>query len=140
TDQHRIAMPAVRVSNQAILLQMACEKEFGVGNHGKLDTIAITMAHPDATIAMISGSRDVTANFSSVPFQNRQAKTPGIRRLLTSTDILGAPFSFNIVATTSKFRTENPKLYRAYLDALDRKSTRLNSSHQIISYAVFCLK
>src|SRR5215216_7820513 len=24
-------------------------------------------------------------------------------------------------------------------DALDRKSTRLNSSHQIISYAVFCL-
>src|SRR5258708_38413482 len=25
-------------------------------------------------------------------------------------------------------------------DFLDRKSTRLNSSHQIISYAVFCLK
>src|SRR5258708_31972267 len=24
--------------------------------------------------------------------------------------------------------------------AIDRKSTRLNSSHQIISYAVFCLK
>src|SRR5438552_11702440 len=26
------------------------------------------------------------------------------------------------------------------LDREDRKSTRLNSSHQIISYAVFCLK
>src|SRR5438552_9514645 len=26
------------------------------------------------------------------------------------------------------------------LVGLDRKSTRLNSSHQIISYAVFCLK
>src|SRR5258708_18189992 len=25
-------------------------------------------------------------------------------------------------------------------DSIDRKSTRLNSSHQIISYAVFCLK
>src|SRR5258708_31869050 len=25
-------------------------------------------------------------------------------------------------------------------DRVDRKSTRLNSSHQIISYAVFCLK
>src|SRR5207244_13514038 len=25
-------------------------------------------------------------------------------------------------------------------DSTDRKSTRLNSSHQIISYAVFCLK
>src|SRR5258708_26596414 len=27
-----------------------------------------------------------------------------------------------------------------YIPHLDRKSTRLNSSHQIISYAVFCLK
>src|SRR5258708_29770355 len=27
-----------------------------------------------------------------------------------------------------------------HLPARDRKSTRLNSSHQIISYAVFCLK
>src|SRR5438552_6077430 len=26
------------------------------------------------------------------------------------------------------------------VDFIDRKSTRLNSSHQIISYAVFCLK
>src|SRR5947208_13556736 len=29
---------------------------------------------------------------------------------------------------------------RAVRGAEDRKSTRLNSSHQIISYAVFCLK
>src|SRR5438552_9048146 len=28
----------------------------------------------------------------------------------------------------------------AAVEAQDRKSTRLNSSHQIISYAVFCLK
>src|SRR5947208_9047472 len=33
-------------------------------------------------------------------------------------------------------RSERPVL----LLAKDRKSTRLNSSHQIISYAVFCLK
>src|SRR2546426_4337877 len=29
---------------------------------------------------------------------------------------------------------------RAQLNFLDRKSTRLNSSHLVISYAVFCLK
>src|SRR5947207_5295950 len=29
---------------------------------------------------------------------------------------------------------------QAYMVALDRKSTRLNSSHTVISYAVFCLK
>src|SRR5207244_12557072 len=32
-----------------------------------------------------------------------------------------------------------PTVY-AHFVILDRKSTRLNSSHQIISYAVFCLK
>src|SRR5690348_17423506 len=30
--------------------------------------------------------------------------------------------------------------YDMYPDLLDRKSTRLNSSHPSISYAVFCLK
>src|SRR5258708_20650316 len=38
---------------------------------------------------------------------------------------------------------DNPRPVPPYfreLARLDRKSTRLNSSHQIISYAVFCLK
>src|SRR5256885_5433824 len=34
-----------------------------------------------------------------------------------------------------RFRREHE-----HLDAADRKSTRLNSSHLVISYAVFCLK
>src|SRR5947208_11386785 len=33
-----------------------------------------------------------------------------------------------------------PDYLLQFLDPRDRKSTRLNSSHQIISYAVFCLK
>src|SRR5258708_18655499 len=38
-------------------------------------------------------------------------------------------------------RDSNARLAsRALLSRRDRKSTRLNSSHQIISYAVFCLK
>src|SRR5258708_31891519 len=32
------------------------------------------------------------------------------------------------------------KKAQIFAGKLDRKSTRLNSSHQIISYAVFCLK
>src|SRR5438034_7418387 len=35
----------------------------------------------------------------------------------------------------------NPYVDRMdYVAAVDRKSTRLNSSHTVISYAVFCLK
>src|SRR5207244_6784098 len=39
-----------------------------------------------------------------------------------------------------ELRDMQPDLNRLHRDlATDRKSTRLNSSHQIISYAVFCL-
>src|SRR5256885_17001633 len=33
-----------------------------------------------------------------------------------------------------------PDQFRGFWRATDRKSTRLNSSHLVISYAVFCLK
>src|SRR3712207_7100540 len=35
---------------------------------------------------------------------------------------------------------ERNRTFDEFLDARDRKSTRLNSSHANISYAVFCLK
>lgn len=123
----KIALPAAKVSNQAILLQMAAEKEFGVGNHGRLDANTISMAHPDATIAMIGGNQDIVANFSSIPFQGRQAKTAGVHRLMSSTEIIGGPFTFNVIATTSKFRAENPKLYKSFLDALGEATTLVNT-------------
>src|SRR5688500_17563223 len=37
-------------------------------------------------------------------------------------------------------RVEGHTVTRACASGLDRKSTRLNSSHLVISYAVFCLK
>src|SRR5690606_42012041 len=36
--------------------------------------------------------------------------------------------------------SEPPARWRVFRSGLDRKSTRLNSSHVKISYAVFCLK
>src|SRR3712207_8238623 len=42
------------------------------------------------------------------------------------------------MALETTFRT--PTGVAVLVDALDRKSTRLNSSHANISYAVFCLK
>src|SRR5207253_2146749 len=37
------------------------------------------------------------------------------------------------------FEPEHPDLFKPLIYSLDRKSTRLNSSHVAISYAVFCL-
>src|SRR5947208_8114525 len=44
------------------------------------------------------------------------------------------------VALTVRFRFVSEIMSWSQSTNLDRKSTRLNSSHQIISYAVFCLK
>src|SRR5258708_10825438 len=41
---------------------------------------------------------------------------------------------------TQSFGSDDNWLVEELPPSADRKSTRLNSSHQIISYAVFCLK
>src|SRR5690625_4366841 len=47
----------------------------------------------------------------------------------------------NIAETVESFNNVQEVNYgQDYVDRLDRKSTRLNSSHVAISYAVFCLK
>ena len=111
-DNHRIAMPAVKVSMQAIMLQMAAAKEFGDAKFDALDHLTVSMAHPDATAAMLGGQSEITANFSSAPFQYRQMKNPNIRRILTSTELFDEPLSFNIIAATSKFRSREPEALR----------------------------
>ena len=55
-DNHRIALPAVKVSNQAIILQMAAAKEFGEAKYAELDKLTVSMSHPDATAAMLGGA------------------------------------------------------------------------------------
>ena len=55
TEKDKIALPAVKVSVQAVTLQMAAEKAFGEGQHGRLDALTVSMSHPDAQTALLSG-------------------------------------------------------------------------------------
>ena len=126
TDKDKIALPAVKVSIQAITLQMAAEKAFGEGQQNKLDPITVTLSHPDAQTALLSGQSEITAHFSSPPYQYQQLKNAGIHTVLNSYDVLGGPATFNLVWTTSKFRNENPKLYDAFVKALDEAIALIN--------------
>jgi NitT/TauT family transport system substrate-binding protein len=127
-DTHRIALPAVKVSNQAIILQMAAAKEFGDAKYNTLDHLTVSMSHPDATAAMLGGQSEITANFSSAPFQYRQMKNPSVKLVLNSKDLfLDDPMSFNIVAATSKFRTDNPKLYAAFVAGMREATDIINA-------------
>jgi len=125
-EGHKIAIPAVKVSMQAIMLQMAAAKEFGDAKFSSLDHLTVSMAHPDATAAMLGGQGEIVANWSSAPFQYRQMKNPNIKMIMTSTDLFTEPLSFNVIATTSKFRAENPKLYAAFRAALQEATDFIN--------------
>ena len=126
TERDRIALPAVKVSIQAITLQMAAEKAFGEGQQNKLDALTVSLSHPDAQTALLSGQSEITAHFGSPPFQYQQLRSPAIHTVVNSYDVLGGPATFNLVWTTSKFRNENPKLYDAFVKALDEAVAMIN--------------
>lgn len=126
TPRDKIALPAVKVSIQAVTLQMAAEKAFGEGNQNKLDALTVSMSHPDAQTALLSGQSEITAHFTSPPFQYQELDHAGVHRVLSSYEVLGGPATFNVVWTTNRFHDENPKLYAAFVAALDEATSAIN--------------
>lgn len=122
----KIALPAAKVSIQAVTLQMAAEQAFGAGQQNRLDALTVSMSHPDAQAAILSNSSEVTSHFSSPPFQYQQLEKPEIHTILNSYDVLGGPATFNLVWTTSRFRNQNPKTYAAFIKALDESIAMIN--------------
>ncbi|OZI15943.1 nitrate ABC transporter substrate-binding protein [Bordetella genomosp. 7] len=119
TDKDRIALPAVGVSVQARVLQLAAAKQWGDAQYARLDTISVAMPHPDAAAAIISGGTEITAHFGNPPFQDQElAQNPDARIVLNSYDVLGGPSSATVLFATEKFREDNPKTYGAFLKAL----------------------
>jgi NitT/TauT family transport system substrate-binding protein len=127
TDLDRIALPAVKVSIQAVTLQMAAEKTFGEGQWARLDPLTVTLSHPDAQAALLSGQSEITGHFTSPPFQYQQLKNPAIHTVLSSYDVLGGPATFNLIWTSSRFRAENPHIYDAFVKALDDAIGQINA-------------
>lgn len=126
TDRDKIAVTSVKVSTQALLLQMAAAREFGEDNYTKLDHLTVSMPHPDAMTALLSNSGALTAHFSSPPFQYQELKAPGVRMVISNYDILGGPATFNVVWAGSKFHDANPKSYAAFVAALEEAVEIIN--------------
>jgi len=123
TDKDRIALPAVGVSVQSRVLQLASAKLWGDKDFNKLDRISVAVPHPDAAAAIIRGGTEITAHFGNPPFQEQElAGNPQARIVLNSYDVLGGPASATVLYATEKFRSENPKTYKAFVDALNEAS------------------
>src|ERR1043165_4648508 len=132
-EKDRIALPSVKISMQAILLEMAAAQEFGAANYEKLDPLTVSMGHPDAFAALNSGP-EVQSHFSSAPFQYRQLKTPGYHQVISSYDIIG-PHSVSAISMTTKFHDGNPRLVAALLGAMKEATAWIKSDKRAAAEA-----
>jgi len=119
TEKDRIALPAVTVSVQARILQMAAARQWGTAQFKKLDGLTQALPHPDATAAIIAGQTEINAHFATPPYQDQElAANPKAHVVLDSYDVQGGPSSSTVLYATEKYLKENPKTYRAFVDAL----------------------
>jgi NitT/TauT family transport system substrate-binding protein len=114
----KIAVPTVRVSTQAILLQMAAEKEFGPDQWSKLDANTVQLGHPDAAAMLANPRGEISTHFAAPPFSYKELKTvPDAHVILMSNDVIDGGLSQSTLFTTTKFAEANPKIIKAVLDA-----------------------
>ncbi len=129
TDKDRIALPAVGVSVQSRILQLASAQRWGQDQFNRLDKLQVAVPHPAATAAIIKGGTEITAHFGNPPFQNQSlAANPNARIVLKSYDVLGGPSAATVLYATEKFRSENPKTYGAFVAALQEAATYIGAN------------
>jgi NitT/TauT family transport system substrate-binding protein len=119
TNKDKIALPSVKVSVQAITLQIAAAKEFGKDNFAKLDPFTVTLPHPDALIALRSGKSEITAHCTFEPYSTLELQDANIHQILNSYDLFGGSHSANLITTSEKFYNANPKLTTLIIKTLN---------------------
>jgi len=113
----KIVVPAIKVSTQAVFLQMEAAKIWGDDQYQRLDPMTVSMSQSDGSVALLSGNSEITCSFTSQPFTYLQLKKPDIHTILNSFDILGGPATLTMAWTTTDFKEKNPKTYAAFLAA-----------------------
>jgi NitT/TauT family transport system substrate-binding protein len=123
----RIAVPALKLSGPAVMLEMAAAQEWGIGDHQRLARLAVAMPDESAAAALVAGKGEITAHFSRTPYVDRELAHPAISRVLDSFDIAGA-HSGTVLAATKRFRDANPELCKAVLSALQQAAEFIEKS------------
>jgi NitT/TauT family transport system substrate-binding protein len=122
----KIAVPAVKVSTFAIALQMAAAKLYGDAQYDHFDKLTVSMPHPDAMAALLSGGGEVNSHFTSPPFNFQELEDPKIHKVMDAREVFGGPVSFAVNYTTVKFQKDNPKLLAAFLAAFQEATAEIN--------------
>lgn len=126
SSEDKIAVPSIKISTQAIMLQMAAAEVFGEKEFAKLDPLTISLSHPDALLAFTNNTAGVNAHFTSSPFYEQEIKIPGAHLVTTNYEILGGPATAVVLTGTSRFRDANPKAFKAFYAALGEAIDTIN--------------
>ncbi len=116
--EDKIAVPTVKISTQAILLQMAAAKMYGDSEVNRFDANTVQLGHPDAMAAMSNARHEVTSHFSAPPFQYLELAA-GAHLVASSKDIIGGPLSQAQFFTTTQFADANPVIVKAVRTATE---------------------
>jgi NitT/TauT family transport system substrate-binding protein len=127
SEKDKIAVPSVKISTQAIMLQIAATQLFGQKEYARFDPLTISLSHPDGLLAIMNNTAGVNAHFTTSPFYEQEMKLPGARLITTNYDIMGGPTTALVLTATTKFRETNPKAYRSFFEALSRAIDIVNA-------------
>lgn len=116
TSKDKIAIPGIKTSLSAVVLQMVAAKAFGVENYAKLDPMTVSLSHPEAVGSLLSGKTEITAHFTSPPFSYQELKDAKISRVLSSSEVLGN-ITLDVVFALKQFADKNPGLVKAFMAA-----------------------
>jgi NitT/TauT family transport system substrate-binding protein len=111
TSADRIAVPTVKISGQAMALQMAAAKLWGFEKYDRLDEFTVSMGHPDAMQAVVSG-QTVNSHFCVAPFNYYELRVAGIHKVLSSYETDGKHTN-GLQVTTRSFHDANPGICQA---------------------------
>ncbi len=126
TEKDRIAVPSAKSSMQAVLLQMAAEREWGLGQQTRLDHLVIALPNPDGMIAVLNPSHEVNAHIATQPFHAAEVKG-GLKTIMNGYDLLGGTAASNILVSTEPFRAANPKVFAAVISAHEEAMVWINA-------------
>lgn len=129
--QDRIAVPVLRISNQAVLLQLAASQLYGPDAWNHFDRNCVAMSHPQAYFMLRHRDSAVRLHFAAPPYQfyaKRRIRNAHI--VTTSAEIVGSVQSNIFFLGTTRFAEDNPLVLQALRAAALEAKRRIEKDTQ----------
>jgi NitT/TauT family transport system substrate-binding protein len=115
----RIAVSAIKVTAQALSLQMAAAREYGWDQRFNFDPNMVSMSNPDGMAMVLSGAGEVRTQAAIPPFSVEMMESGKVHMVMNSEDYLEPDSSIAVLYAGAGFHDGSPKLYAATAAAFE---------------------